>query len=178
MLVHKKFSRWKGGAQPASIPILLGGDTVPGAPSYGVSAPVPVAVDASLDNVVAYKFFGPEGWPVHRIAVGYNYKSIGTPVTLPCSVYLYDALTQRWYLTGPTTTVATTPVVLTDGQFTFYDSIVTPQLANVGSQADLAKMMRGASTQALIIVADHAGATAPAGEHEFIVGFDYTTLGY
>lgn len=175
MRVHKKFSRWKGGGAPAGA-TLLGADTVPGAPVYTVSAPS-LALPVEADNVLVHRFTDLNGWPVHRIAIGYNFKSVGTPVTLPVSVYIYDGETGRWYLMGPTTSSVVTPPALTDGQFTFFDSISVPPRAKTGSMLDLAQASSG-SQELLVIVSDHAGNTAPNGEHEILIAPDLTTIGY
>jgi hypothetical protein len=164
MHMHKKFSRWKGAGGTA-----LGSDVVPGAPVYGVSAPVMVGGD-ELDNVLAHRFLDVNGWPAHRIAVAMNYKGIGTPVALPAQLYVYDSLTQRWFALGPVTN-------LEDGKISFFDTLGISQRAKSADAASLADMTAGGEL-VMLVVNDTNPAAAPAGEYEFAMAADLTTIGY
>lgn len=166
MRMHKKFSRWKTGA-PGTV--ALGSDAIPGAPVYATSAPVMVSGDEA-DNVLTHRFLDVNGWPAHRIAVAMNFKGIGTPVALPAQLYVYDSLTQRWYALGPVTN-------LEDGKIAFFDTLGITQRAKSADVASLADMTPGGEA-VMLVVTDTTPAAAPAGEYEFAMGADLTTIGY
>lgn len=79
------FRRSKGaGPYPA-----LGSDTKPTA-----ATPARRQVGAEI-NILSHKLVR----PVKRIAVGYWYEGAGPAVTLPCTVYVFDDSSQKWYQT-------------------------------------------------------------------------------
>ena len=150
------FSRWKGAGQPASVPILLGGDAVP--------AP-PAETPGALDNVLNHRFSNVNGWPCHRIAVVYDGSKVVAPVSLSATMVLYDRSTRRWYRVGPAN------VVLNEGVITFFDTLgLIEQVATSGGISEAS-----GSESAMLIVSDPGA--APDGEHVFAMGADLTTIG-
>jgi hypothetical protein len=168
------FSRWKGTAPAGSV--VLGADAVPngaqGGDGTGPGQPIPNTASVAGgpgtgvvgDNLLAMRFANNAGWPIHRIAVGYNYRGAGSAVTLPATIWIWDALTVRWY--------QTTMGTLTADRITFFDcvSLIDPQT----KQANLfTPMSSGGSLEALLIVSDNSG---PNGEYRFGMGADLSVF--
>lgn len=82
MRFHQTFTRNKGGG---ALPPLLGGDAVPTAKP-----------DHSADNVYSGKLFTSQDCPIYRIVLGYRAPS-GT-LALDAEVYVWDELSQAWWL--------------------------------------------------------------------------------
>lgn len=158
MRMPKSFSRYKT-VVPAG-GVVLGTDVVPnGANGADGTAPSP-----TTDNLLFMRFANNAGWPLHRVAVGYNYRGAGVAIALPASLYLWDALTQRWYLT--------TTANLTADKIVFFDSVAL--IDPMASQTDATRPSAG-SLEALLIVTDPGA--APSGEHRFALGADLSLYG-
>lgn len=147
------FSRWKG-AVPAG-GVALGGDSVPnGAQGADGTPPAP-----SQSNVLFARFANSAGWPIHRIALAYNYRGAGAAIDLPASVYLWDENARRWFLVSA--------VTLKEGQIVFSDSVA---LIDAPMQAANQTTPSAGSLSALVIVTDPGA--APNGEHRILLGCD------
>jgi hypothetical protein len=109
MRFHHKFSRQVGGVSPDPV---LGSDAVPTA-----------LADQAKDTVLTASFSNTNGVASQRIAVAYSYVGAGAPGNLPANVYIWDDLTQNWYLLNAA------PLTLKPGTIQFFDCIGLPQSA-------------------------------------------------
>lgn len=151
MFFPVKFSRWKGAAQPATIPILLGGDTNP-----PTAAPT-----VAMDNVLVHKVANAMGWPTQRVAVGYKAPS-GT-LALHASLYFWEANSEAWYRIGAADRDLTPGVVL------YFDTLSL--IEEPPTALKLARPTAGCS-QLYLAVTDPGA--APDGAHVFVMGADIT----
>lgn len=148
MRFHKKFLRDIGGG---SNPV-LGSDSAPTLPS-----------ELADDNVLTARFKDIDGWPVHRIAVGY--KGPGGALTLTANVYIWDELSAAWYLVNPT------PVNLVPNRLTFFDMV---GLSSPLPDLDSTSATAGALEAYVQII---PAGSDPAGTYTFVVAPDLTTIG-
>jgi hypothetical protein len=157
MRFHHKFSRFKT-VIPAG-EIALGADV----------DPTTLAIDAAADargqtNVLHARFANSNGWPCHRIAVGYHPPS--GALALVATAYLYDVLSGFWYITDAVGTS------LVANKITYFDFVSVPELPAVERYQD-----QGVGNQCdfYLLVTDPGA--APAGEHLFVLAPDLTTPG-
>lgn len=156
MRFPKQFLRRKGAANP-SIP-LLGSDGTAGAPP--TQPP-----NRQSDNILSIKPCSNSGWPAHRVPVTYAYSGVGVPpATLPCEIWIFDHLTERWY--APSASVN-----LTLNRITYFDicSLVDQAI----STATLLTEPSSGAVEIFVMVQDAAAAD---GTYIFAVGLDLTTL--
>lgn len=116
------------------------------------SAPIVTTPKKSGDNVMSHKL----SRPMKRIAVGY-WTDAAAPVTLPVSIWVWDAASEKWYRADAGT--------LTNGQVTY---LKCPSLCDPPqTQANLKNPQHGVDV--LIIVSDN---TATTGTYHFVAGPD------
>lgn len=157
MRFHHKFSRFKG-AVPAG-EIALGVDVDP--TTLGLDAG---ATARAQTNVFQARFANTNGWPSHRIAVGY--KPPSGALALVATAYLYDVLSGYWFR------VDVAGASLVANAITYFDFVSVPELP-----ATLQNLDQGVGNAAdfYLLVTDPGA--APAGEHLFTLAPDLTTPG-
>lgn len=148
MRFQHSFRRQVGGA---SADPLLGSDPVP-----------TLYAELADDNVLNSSFNNINGWPAHRIAIGYAGPA-GAPA-LTANAYVFDDATQLWFR------VNRAPVALVPARLSFFDivGLMPPNVTatNSGSSGSL---------EAYIEVIAVGG--APAGVYTFVVSADLTAVG-
>jgi hypothetical protein len=150
MNFHRVFYRYLGGGGPPGS-IVLGTDTV-----------LTRAPTGNDDNIMFSNVKNIDGWPVHRVAVGYVAPT-GT-AALPATGYIWEAQLGAWLQVGPAGT-------LTPGQVTFFDTVALIDSSVNQSGLDQGSPSRGNLAFMLIV-----GATgAPNGVHKFAIGADLST---
>lgn len=149
MRFHAKFTRRVGGAGPVPV---LGSDAAP-----------TVVADKADDCCMTTHFTDPNSLPCHRIAVGYGYAGAGTPKPLLASLYVWDDLSELWFLISSN-------VILYPGRITFIESLgVQPPPFGSGLAGT------GGSIEAQLVVA--ANALDDDGTYTFVMAPDQTTPG-
>ena len=142
------------GATPASDKV-LGSDTAPtGAP------------DQTKDNQFQVLFRDINGWPVHRIAIGYG--GPAGALTLTAALYIFDRNSGLWLKLGPVPTANLVP-----SEIAYFDMIVPVEVAQ--TSGNLAKSVGNSADLALVVTP--AGGD-PNGEYTFVAAGDLTTIGY
>ena len=145
MRFHKKFTRTVGGGGTA-----LGSDSPPtGRPKK------------KTDNQMQSSFVIVHEWPVHRIAVGYV--GPGGAPNLPARLYLYDELSQNWFLVSA-------DVTLVAGRLTYFDVLaVQPPPVRSDSSAG------NSGSLEVALVVDSVGGE-PSGDYVFSMAPDLTAV--
>jgi hypothetical protein len=139
------FKRSKGaGSNPA-----MGSDT---APTFGTSK-----VDGAPngDNIMSHKL----SRPFNRVAIGYQYEGVGSPVTLPVTIYVWDDASEQWYQAATGT--------LTNGDITYLRCAVLADPVQTYQATQLGVPSHGCDV--LVVVAEN---TEPDGTYHFVVGPD------
>ncbi len=135
------FKRRIGGS--GSIPT-VGSDT---APTFATTAL------KNLDNILSHRLQR----PMKRVSIGYWYEGVGSIVTLPVSIYLFDESSAKWYLASTGT--------LTNGQMTYLRCASLADPPQV--QANLGQPGHGIDV--MIVVSNNSGGD---GTYHFIAGPD------
>jgi hypothetical protein len=153
MRFPKQFRRRKGvGTLP-----LLGSDGTAGTPP--TEPP-----NATRDNTLSIKPYSTSGWPAHRIAITYAYDGVGVPpATLPCEVWIFDHLTERWYATSVSVAIARNRVNYID---------ICSLIDQSPTAANLTEPSSGA-IEAFVMMQDAAAAD---GTYIFAIGADLTPI--
>lgn len=145
------FERRKG----AGSGLALGSDGVAGTP--------PTAKPEGLTNVIKIRPVSDQGWPVHRIALGYNPNGAVGPVNLPCELWIYDRKSNSWFQIEATKNII-------PNRITFFD--VVALLNNPITQASLSDGGAG-TAEVFVRISDNS---APDALYIFAVGADLTPL--
>lgn len=144
------FKRFLGGPTPA-----LGSDGAAGVPP--TASPNPQA----QDNVLSTKFYSNQGWPTHRIAVGYLGPAAAP--TLPAQLWVYDFKSAAWYAVGA-------PLNLVVNQMNYFDVVALLDAPPTSSDQNTTT---AGGVEAMLVVQNNAG---PNGTYTFTMGADLTTL--
>ena len=153
MRFTKRFLRRKNGSGPVPT---IGSDGTAGATNPPTEPP------GSRDNLLSVKPYSNQGWPGHRVAVAYASTSGAAGTALPCEAWIYDHLTEKWYLVDSKNLVF--------NAVTFFD--VVALLDSAITQASLGEPASGA-IEVFFKIQDNA---LPDGEYTFAVGADLTPL--
>lgn len=147
------FSRFKGTVPDGKIELGSEG---------AVDDPPTSPPNPNQDNALASKFYSNQGWPAHRIAVGYK----GPPGSIPldAQVWVYDTKTEAWYAVGDAGTVK-------PNQITYFDVVALLDMPTTATSLDSPTQ---GSLSVLLVIQGDAG--APDGEHVFAFGADLTVL--
>jgi len=139
MKFQTTFTRIKGGGGTAL------GDALPTA-----------APRTTIDNVMSLDPYNENGWPVHRIAVGFS--TIAAVAQIRADVFLFDEASASWFRLNQE------PKYLIPGVLTYFD-IVSPCARRLGPQA------------MDIYLRTFDDASVPNGTYVFAATPDLTTIG-
>lgn len=151
MKFNKQFFRRKGAGAGTVIGTDGAANAVPSEPP-----------NTSRDNILSIKPFSNSGWPCHRVAIGYGSPSGAVGTDLPCELWIFDHLSERWYRVDAKNLVL--------NRITFFDIVALIDQAT--TLATLGEPSSGA-IEMFIKVLDNA---TPDGLYVFTVGADLTPL--
>ena len=160
MKLQSVFSRYKGTVPTGAI--ALGAD--------GASDTIPTGTfDPTLDKCFQGKFYSNQGWPPHRVVVGYAVFDQTTKLQTASAdvqgqLWVWDSATGAWLRAG-------TPVALKANQLNFFDIVSlmdSPFLNNKGQNQASGQ----GGVEAMLLVDTASGAIN--GEHRFGLGLDLT----
>lgn len=147
MRFQHSFKRQVGTAFPVPV---LGSDPVP-----------TLYAELADDNVLNSTFSNINGWPSHRIVIGYAGPA-GAP-SLTANAYVFDDASKLWFLVNPA------PVALVPNRLSFFDIVgLMPPIGSQGAGGS-------GALEAYIQVIAVGG--APTGLYTFVVSGDLTAVG-